>query len=81
MHRPTMAPVNDGTGWRPLQKPQRAASVNLAPTPFTRFARLHALGTAADGLVAVALAGSIFFSIEPDAARWRVARSGRRCVT
>lgn len=68
-----MAPVNDGTGWRPLQKPQRAASVNLAPTPFTRFARLHALGTAADGLVAVALAGSIFFSIEPDAARWRVA--------
>lgn len=69
-----MAPVNDGTGWRPLQKPQRAAaSVNLAPTPFTRLARLHGLGAAADGLIAVALAGSIFFSIEPDAARWRVA--------
>ncbi|HEX7097345.1 MAG TPA: hypothetical protein VF183_15770 [Acidimicrobiales bacterium] len=65
--------MSDSAGWRPLQKPQRAASVTLAPTPFTRLARLHGLAAAADGMVTVALAGSIFFSIEPDAARWRVA--------
>jgi len=38
-----------------------------------RMARVHGLFAAADGLIAVALAGSIFFSIDPSAARWRVA--------
>jgi hypothetical protein len=67
-----MAEVSDPSGWRPLQKPNRAAA-SIALGPFSRLARLHALGAAADGLITVALAGSIFFSIEPDAARWRVA--------
>lgn len=40
--------------------------------PFTRLARTHALSTAGDALVAVALAGSLFFSIKPDAARSKV---------
>ncbi len=41
--------------------------------PFARLARAHALSTAGDTLVATALAGSLFFSISPDAARARVA--------
>ena len=41
--------------------------------PFSRLARAHALSTAGDALVAVGLAGSLFFSISPDAARSRVA--------
>jgi hypothetical protein len=43
------------------------------PPPFARLARAHALSTAGDTLVAIALAGSLFFSISPDAARARVA--------
>lgn len=42
-------------------------------TPFTRLARTHGLSAMCDAMVAVALAGSIFFSIDPSAARWRVA--------
>ncbi|MDP6214849.1 MAG: hypothetical protein QGI41_07920, partial [Acidimicrobiales bacterium] len=41
-------------------------------SPFTRLARTHALGAMSDAMIAVALAGSIFFSISPDAARWRI---------
>ncbi len=42
-------------------------------TPFTRLARTHGVLVAGDALVALALAGSLFFSIDPDAARDRVA--------
>jgi len=38
-----------------------------------RLARVHALLAGSDAAVTVALAGSIFFSISPDDARWRVA--------
>ena len=65
--------MSEPAGWRPLQKPVRAGATGLKPGPFARFARMHTLSAAADGLITVALAGSIFFSIEPDAARWRVA--------
>jgi hypothetical protein len=64
--------VSETPGWRPLQKPVRPSGGSFAPGPFARLARLHALAAAADGLVTVALAGSIFFSISPDAARGRV---------
>src|SRR5690349_8065938 len=59
----------DGAGWRPFQ-PGDGGGVAL---PFARFARAHALLGAGDTLVALALAGSLFFSISPDAARGRVA--------
>ena len=36
-------------------------------------AKTHALSSMCDAMIAVALAGSIFFSIDPGAARWRVA--------
>ncbi|MCY4666016.1 MAG: hypothetical protein OXC00_15275 [Acidimicrobiaceae bacterium] len=42
-------------------------------SPFQRLARVHAAATATDAVIAVALAGSIFFSISPDAARERLA--------
>jgi hypothetical protein len=58
-------------GWRPL-KPPATRSARVAG-PFTRLARTHALLSAGDTLVALALAGSLFFSISPDAARAKVA--------
>ncbi len=57
-------------GWRALRSPPPPVAV---PPPFARLARTHALSTAGDALVATALAGSLFFSISPDAARTRVA--------
>jgi len=42
-------------------------------SPFQRLARVHAAATSTDAVIAVALAGSIFFSISPDAARDRIA--------
>ena len=41
-------------------------------SPFNRLARVHAASAAGDVVVAVALAGSLFFSIDPGQARWRV---------
>ena len=68
-----MAPVTN-TGWRPLEKPTRAkAPVSIVATPFTRFARVHTLSSVGDGLVTIALGGSIFFSVDPSAAREKVA--------
>ena len=55
-----------GAGSSPADRPR------IAVSPFTRFARTHVFGAVSDAMVAVALAGSIFFSIDPDAARWRV---------
>jgi hypothetical protein len=42
-------------------------------TPFSRLATAHALSTAGDALVALSLAGSLFFSVDPSGARWRIA--------
>ncbi|MGH9039038.1 MAG: MFS transporter [Acidimicrobiia bacterium] len=41
-------------------------------SPFSRLAVAHALGVGGDTLIAVALAGSIFFSVSADAARPKV---------
>ena len=41
--------------------------------PFSRLARTHAASSGGDALLAIGLAGSLFFSISPDAARTRVA--------
>ena len=60
-------------GWRPLRKPGTAAQ--LSASPFSRLAVAHALSVAGDALVTMALAGSLFFSISPNAARGRVTLS------
>lgn len=79
--------MTEREGWEPLRAPRRGASGDATPrpapnpgignglivTPFTRLARVHALSVIGDGCIAVALAGSIFFSIDPSDARWRVA--------
>ncbi len=58
-------------GWQPLHKPDRRGPV--AQSPFSRLAVAHVLAMAGDTLVTMALAGSLFFSISPSAARGRVA--------
>ena len=45
------------------------------PSTFSRLTRTHALALAGDTAITVALAGSLFFSISPNAARGRVALS------
>src|SRR5690606_29227222 len=61
-------------GWQPLRdRPAGAGAEAFVVSPFTRLARTHAAAVAGATLVALALAGSLFFSIDPDAARWRVA--------
>ncbi len=40
--------------------------------PFLRLIRVHAIAAAGDAMITVALAGSLFFSIDPSAARLRV---------
>jgi len=62
--------VDATVGWRALRPPRPTAGITA---PFARLARTHALSTAGDALVATALAGSLFFSISPDAARTQVA--------
>ncbi len=60
-------------GWQRLSAPSRSRGAQaFAVTPFTRLARAHALSVAGDAMVTVALAGSLFFSIDPTDARWRV---------
>ncbi len=41
-------------------------------SPFNRLARTHALSVAGDTLLAVALADSLFFDVDPNDARWKV---------
>ena len=64
--------MSDTTGWQPLSQPRQRAAEAFAPSPFVRLARTHALLVAGDALIALALAGSLFFSIDPSDARWRV---------
>jgi MFS family permease len=68
MARPRRIATPGVEGWRPLQTP-----VGGVIPGFTRLARAHAASSAGDALVAIGLAGSLFFSISPEAARSRVA--------
>jgi len=71
-----VADTAGSAGWRPLQKPARRA-ISLAgltgDSPFARLALTHVLAVAGDTLVTMALAGSLFFSADPNAAKGRVA--------
>lgn len=74
MARTTSGSGTPGQGWQPLRKPARSASpLGLGQSPFSRLAVVHILAVAGDTLVTMALAGSLFFSISPQAARGRVA--------
>ncbi|MGI8809906.1 MAG: hypothetical protein ACR2KK_19100 [Acidimicrobiales bacterium] len=65
-----MAPSTTDAGWQPLRRPPRTG---LGRSPFSRLAVVHVLAVAGDTFVTMALAGSLFFSISPSAARERVA--------
>src|SRR5262245_50687342 len=60
------------TGWQPM-KQRRVGAESFVVTPFSRLARTHAVSVAGDTLMAMALAGSLFFSISPNQARDKVA--------
>jgi hypothetical protein len=61
-------------GWQPLRRPPRSPQAGgLSGSPFSRLAVVHMLAVAGDTLVTMALAGSLFFSISPQAARGKVA--------
>ena len=51
----------------------RPGAAALVVSPFARLARTHALMAAGDAVIALALAGSLFFDISPGAARTKVA--------
>ena len=60
----------------PGPQPRRPAAQRFgldASTPFGRLALTHVVATSGDALVALVLAGSLFFSIDPSGARWRIA--------
>ena len=61
------------TGWQPLRRVPRAGPTSETAQAFSRLAVTHAISVAGDAMVTVALAGSLFFSISPTAARGRVA--------
>jgi hypothetical protein len=60
------------TGWQPLAQ-KRFGREAFVVTPFTRLARTHAAAVAGDTLIALALADSLFFSIDPNQAKSQVA--------
>src|SRR4051812_38164670 len=63
-------------GWRPLSKPAPSPDElarHFAVSPFARLARTHGALAAGDTAVAIALAGSLFFDVDPTSARWKVA--------
>lgn len=68
--------MTEQPGWRPLEPPPHRTSIDergsFSLSPFARLARTHACLVSGDTLIALALAGSLFFSIDPSAARWRV---------
>ena len=69
-----MAPSTTDAGWQPLRRPPRTGRpLGLGRSPFSRLAVVHILAVAGDAFVTMALAGSLFFSITPQAARGRVA--------
>jgi len=60
----------------PGSRPHRSFAQRVGldvSTPFGRLALTHVLATSGDALVALVLAGSLFFSIDPSGARWRIA--------
>jgi len=68
-----MGPMSSPAGWEPYRSPKhRAGADAFHLSPFARLARTHVLVAAADALVAIALANSLFFDLDPHDARWKV---------
>jgi hypothetical protein len=65
--------VTESRGWNPFSAASGSASEHFVAGPFTRLARTHALSVGGDALIALSLAGSVFFSVPVGEARPRVA--------
>lgn len=52
--------------------PGRRGRIRGVEGPFGRLALAHVFSVGGDALVAMALAGSLFFSVDPSGARWRI---------
>ncbi len=60
-------------GWQPLSTPRRRQGADAFHlSPFARLARAHVFTAVGDALVTIALAGSLFFDLDPNDARWKV---------
>lgn len=64
--------MSEPAGWQPLSTPRRRGADAFRLSPFTRMARTHVLTALGDALVTLALAGSLFFDLDPNEARWKV---------
>jgi len=65
--------MSEPSGWQPLSKPKRRLGADaFRLSPFTKLARAHVLVATGDALVTIALAGSLFFDLDPNDARWKV---------
>ena len=65
--------MSEPSGWQPLSTPRRWAGADAFHlSPFARLARAHVLTALGDALVTIALAGSLFFDVDPNEARWKV---------
>jgi len=65
--------VNEVGRSTPKRRRSTQGAEAFAVTPFMRLARTHVMSSAGDTLVTLSLAGSLFFSVDSDAARSRVA--------
>lgn len=65
--------VSAPSRWNPFSQAAGGTNEHFVVSPFTRLARTHALSTAGDALIALSLAGSVFFSVPVGEARPRVA--------
>ncbi|MEM9132201.1 MAG: MFS transporter [Actinomycetota bacterium] len=57
----------------PTTTPDTRGAEAFTISGFTRLARTHGLSVAGDALLAIALADSLFFNVDPNDARWKVA--------
>ena len=71
--RPTRSFDGNGDGWQAIRAPsQDAPPFRLPESPFGRFAFAHGVVSAGDALVTLALANSLFFTLDPGAARTKL---------
>lgn len=66
------ASMTERSGWSPFAGAGGSAAGAFTAGPFTRLARVHSLSVAGDALIALSLAGSVFFSLPVGEARPKV---------
>ncbi|MGK2949993.1 MAG: MFS transporter [Acidimicrobiales bacterium] len=65
--------MSTSDGWQPISRPTaRQGADAFRLSPFSRLARAHVFTAAGDALLTIALAGSLFFDLDPNDARWKV---------